>query len=395
MPYDLVLRNGTVIDPAQQLHRKLDVGISAGKIAALQEDIPLPEGKQVLDVTGKYVCPGLIDIHTHIYPGVTTWGIEADPTCLAHGVTTAVDAGSASWVTFPGFRELSINRSQTRVLCFIHISGIGLVYGPVGEMTDIAYAAPEETAEVVQENRDVALGVKVRQGGAQVGNNGVEPLRKAVQAAERAGVPVMVHMGAGVPLPAVLALLRPGDIVTHCFQGRGDTIVDEKGKLLPEVVEARKRGIIFDVGHGAGSLKFDTVRAAFEEHFYPDVISSDLHTLCIRGPVFDLPTTMSKFLHFGLSLDDVIAKTTIVPARAIGREKETGSLQVGMPADVAVFELQEGEFSFMDTHGATIQGRQKLVCAAVVRQGKLLDRQQYANYKPRALRAVEQRMLQR
>ncbi|MBI4640440.1 MAG: amidohydrolase/deacetylase family metallohydrolase, partial [Candidatus Tectomicrobia bacterium] len=351
MPYDLLLRGGIVVDPSQGIHKQLDVGVAQGKISRLQENIPSAEAAHAIDVSGKYVCPGLIDLHTHLYTGVTTWGIEADPTCLNHGVTTAVDAGSSSWITFPGFQELSIKRSKTRVLCFIHISGIGLTYGPVGEMREISFAAPEETAEIIQEHREVALGVKVRQAAAQVGTNGVEPLRKAVQAAEKANTRVMVHIGAGVPLPDVLALLRPGDIVTHCYQGRGDTIIDEGGTIVAQVNEARRRGIVFDVGHGAGSLKFDVVRAAFEKHFYPDVISTDLHTLCVNGPVFDLPTTMSKFLHFGLSLDDVVEKTTIAPAKAIGREGEMGSLKVGMPADIAVLDLLEGEFEFEDTHG--------------------------------------------
>ncbi|MBI2192133.1 MAG: amidohydrolase/deacetylase family metallohydrolase [Planctomycetes bacterium] len=393
MNYDLVVRGGTVIDPSQGLHKVADVGISRGRVAAIGSRLEAPPGARLLDARGKYVCPGLIDIHTHIYPYVTTWGVEADPTCLARGVTTPVDAGSSSWVTFAGFRELSIRRSRARVLGYIHISGIGLVYGPAGEMLDMRFAAPEETAACIEENRDAAVGVKVRQGRFQVGSNGVEPLRLAVKAAEMVRTGVMVHIGLGVPLPDVLAQLRPGDVVTHCYQGQGDGILDGSGKLLPPVVEARRRGVLFDVGHGAGSLKFDVVRSAFEQHFLPDVISSDLHSLNQEGPVFDLITTMSKFLHFGMGLDDVIEKTTVAAARAIGREGALGSLAVGREADLAVLETEEGAFDLKDTHGNVIQASRLIRCASVVRGGEVIDPSAYAGYRPRPPKPVEWRVI--
>lgn len=393
MDYDLIIRGGTIIDPSQGLHKLADLGISDGKVTAIGTNLSASSRTRFLEARGKYVCPGLIDIHTHIYPFVTTWGVEADPTCLARGVTTPVDAGSSSWVTFAGFRELSVKRSKARVLGYVHISGIGLVYGPVGEMLDMRFAAPEETAVCIEQNRDIAVGVKVRQGVFQVGSNGVDPLRMAVKAAELVRTSVMVHMGAGVPLPDVLSVLRPGDVVTHCYQGQGNSIVDDRGKLLPQVLEARKNGVIFDVGHGAGSLKFDVVRAAFEQHFLPDVISSDLHTLNQEGPVYDLITTMSKFLHFGMSLDDVIAKTTLAAARAIGRESSLGSISVGRDADIAVLALQEGKFEMKDTHGNVIQGRRLIRCADVVRGGEVIDLTAYAGYKPRSPRPTEWRLL--
>ena len=394
MKYDLVVKGGVVIDPSQRINCNMDVGIKGGKVAALEEDIKPEDASEVFDASGKFVTPGLLDIHIHVYVGVTTWGIEADPVCLLNGVTGAVDAGSPGWVTFPGFRELVVNRSRTRVLSFIHISGIGLVYGPVGEMLDMDYAAPDEVAQAIEENRDIAVGVKVRQGGGQVGQqNGVEPLRMAVRAAENSGTPLMVHIGAGVPLPDVLKLLRPGDIVTHCYQGRGDGIIDEKDNLLPEVIVARERGVIFDVGHGAGSFNFDTAKAAFEHHFLPDVISTDLHSLSIGGPVYDFPTTISKFLYMGMSLEDAIEKSTIAPARAVKREDEMGSLKVGYSADIGVFELLEGEFGFVDTHGQKATWDKKLSAVATIRNGNVCDKSKYDIEDRRPLSKVERAMM--
>jgi dihydroorotase len=371
MRYDILLKGGTVIDPAQRINDQRDVAIADGKIAVIENDIPERNAAQTVFVTGKYVTPGLVDIHAHVYAGVTTWGIKADPVCTTTGTTTIVDAGSPSWVTFPGFREFISQPARTQILTYIHISGIGLVYGPVGEMHELEYANPGRVAETLQKNRDITIGVKVRQGGAQVGNNGVEPLKLAIQAAEIADTTVMCHIGAGVPLPDVLKLMRPGDVITHCFQGRGDTILDEKGRVIPEAWSARADGVIFDVGHGAGSFQYETAQRAIEQGFISDVISTDLHTGNINGPVYDLQTTLSKFLHLGLSLEEVIEKSTIAAAKAIQREDELGHLKVGTVADVAVFDLIDGEFEFFDTHGTKFIGNQKLKADLTIRQGRL------------------------
>ena len=248
MKYDVLLKGGTVIDPAQQLRNQQDIAITDGKIVAIERDIPANQATQTVFVAGKYVTPGLVDIHAHVYAGVTTWGIKADPVCTTTGVTTIVDAGSPGWATFPGFRDYIAQAAQTRILTYIHISGIGLVYGPVGEMHEIEYADPGKVADTLMDNRDITIGVKVRQGKFQVGDNGVEPLKLAIKAAELAGTPVMCHIGAGVPLPTVLELMRPGDVITHCFQGRGDSIIDDKGRVIREAWSARDDGVIFDVG---------------------------------------------------------------------------------------------------------------------------------------------------
>lgn len=371
MKYDILLKGGTVIDAAQGLNAVRDVAIAAGVIAAVEPDIPEDAATQTVSVKDKYVTPGLVDIHTHVYYGVTTWGIRPDAVCPTAGTTTVVDAGSPSWATFPGFREFIAEPAQTNVLTYIHISGIGLVYGPVGEMFDMAYADPVRVAETLQQHRDITVGVKVRQGKGQVGDNGVEPLKRAIEAAARAETSVMCHIGAGVPLPDILKLLRPGDVITHCFQGNGDNIVDEKGRVIPEAWKAREDGIIFDVGHGAGSFHYEIAQRAMEQGFISDVISTDLHTGNINGPVYDLPTTLSKLMHLGLSLEDVIDKATFSAAKAIQREAQLGNLKVGTVADIAVFEVLEGEFEFFDAHGTKFIGNQKLKAALTIREGKI------------------------
>ena len=371
MNYDILLKGGTVIDAAQNLNAARDVAITGGVIAAIEGEIPEGAATQTINVKDKFVTPGLVDIHTHVYYGVTTWGIRADGVCSTAGTTTVVDAGSPSWVTFPGFREFIAEPAQTNILTYIHISGIGLVYGPIGEMHDIAYANPIRVAETLQAHRDMTVGVKVRQGKMQVGDNGVEPLKLAIEAAEQAETPVMCHIGAGVPLPDILRLLRPGDVITHCFQGNGDNIVDEKGRVIPEAWKAREDGIIFDVGHGAGSFRYEIAQRAMEQGFISDVISTDLHTGNINGPVYDLPTVLSKLMHLGLSLEDVIEKATFSAAKAIQREEELGHLKVGTVADVAVFEVLDGEFEFFDTHGTKFIGNKKLKAALTIREGKI------------------------
>jgi dihydroorotase len=366
---DLLVRGGRVVDPRSGTDGVRDIAVSAGRIVEIAPRLSHANAARTLDATGKIVTPGWVDIHAHTYWGATTWGILPDPVCLASGVTTIVDAGSPGWANFPAFRRWIVESANTRVLSFVHISGIGLTYALVGEMEDMRYASLGHTVATLHDHADIAVGVKVRQGSAQVGRNGVEPLRRAVAAAEAAGTRVMVHIGAGVPLPDVLALLRPGDIVTHCFQGRGDTIFDATGEFLPDVCTAREQGVLFDVGHGSGSFHYPTGRRAIEKGFLPDVISSDLHSISVFGPVYDLPTTASKFLHLGMTLPDVVRCVTLAPAAAIGRAEELGHLSVGAVADIAVFALEEGEFAFSDTHGICEKGTLRLHPYATVRAG--------------------------
>ncbi|MDA0712100.1 MAG: amidohydrolase/deacetylase family metallohydrolase, partial [bacterium] len=323
MSFDLLLKNATVIDPSQGIHGSFDVAVKEGRIAALAASLSDPAG-EVIDLSGKVLTPGWIDIHAHVFAGATTWGIHADALCLASGVTTVVDAGSPGWANFLAFRDHIVSPARTRVLTFVHISGIGLTYGPVGEMRDMSYADPERTAYTIDSHRDICVGVKVRLATNLVGQNGVEPLRQAVMAAEMAKTPVMVHMGAGVTVADTMAELRPGDIVTHCYRGDGDatlgdTILNAQGAIRPEVREARKRGILFDVGHGGGSFLFETAKTALSHHFLPDVISTDLHTGSVCDPVHSLPETASKLLNLGIPLTDIVRQTTSAAAQSIGR----------------------------------------------------------------------------
>ena len=368
--YDLVLEGAQVLDPSQDLNAVLDVAVRGNTIAALKEAIDAP-ARERINLHGKILTPGLVDLHTHVYAGVTTWGIKADAHCLATGVTTVVDAGSAGWANFMGLREYVAEPARTQVLAFVHVAGIGLTFGPLGELEDLRYADPERTAFVIRNWSDMCVGVKVRQARFQVGDNGVEPLRLALQAAEMAGVPVMVHIGAGVPLPEVLALLRPNDIVTHCYQGGGDTILGDAGRVIPAVWEARERGVLFDLGHGGGSFYFEVAKKALAQGFASDVISTDIHAHSFEDPVHSLPETACKLLNLGVSLAEVVRQTTAAPAAAIGRGGELGTLKPGTVADLAAFELREGEFEFSDVLDVRHTGPHMLEPVLTVRDGQV------------------------
>ena len=369
MIYDLLLSGANVIDPSQGINAIKDVALSDGIIAAVEDKIDPNQARQRIDLNGRILTPGWVDIHAHVYAGATTWGIKADAHCLATGVTTIVDAGSPGWATFIGFKEFIADPARTQTLAFVHISGIGLAYGPIGEMEDLRYGDPERTACVIQNWSDICVGVKVRQAQFQVGSNGIEPLILANRAAELVGVPVMVHIGAGVPLPDVLNQMRNGDIVTHCYQGHGDLVTDQDDKVLPEVWEAQKRGVLFDVGHGGGSFNFEVARNSLANGFCADVISTDIHANSVHRTVNSLADAGSKLMSLGLSLTEVVERTTTAAATAIGREKEIGTLRLGTVADLAAFEITEGEFVYYDCHRQENQGTQKIEPVLSVRAG--------------------------
>ncbi len=370
--YDLVIKNGVVVEPDQGTSERMDVAIQTGRIASVAPDIPPDSAWEALDVSGHLVTPGLIDIHVHVYPGVSHYGVPPDATCLARGVTTACDAGSAGADTFDGLRRYVIDVSETRVLAFLNISAIGMVSPLDNELEDLRHASPERAIGVVERNRDVIQGIKVRLSRRHVGPNGLEPLRLARRAAEAVGMPIMVHVGdTPSPLGEILQELRPGDLVTHCFHGRAHGVLDGEGKVLPEVAEAARTGIIFDVGHGVGSFSFDVARKALAQGLRPATISSDLHHYNVNGPVFDLATTMSKFLALGRPLEEVVAKTTSVPAGLLGLADRLGFVREGFLADLAVFKLAQGAFEFEDSMKEKVLGRQKLEPVAVIRRGRI------------------------
>jgi dihydroorotase len=320
----------------------------------------------VREIGGKYVCPGLIDLHGHWYEG-NLYGV--DPLiCLNHGVTTAVDAGSTGYANFPEFRRTVLDRCLTDVLAFVHISFMGLHAPFAEELMDLRYARPQETAAVIEKHRERAVGVKVRMG-SMTANHGPAALDMALSAAGEAAVPLMVHISSGAEEAEILRRLRPGDILTHCFHGRGNRMIYET--IIPEAREARNRGVYFDVGHGCGSFSWETARRAFEHHFYPDTISTDLHRYCVAEPLcVSLPQVMSKMMCIGMSLEDAILKTTAVPAKVLGREREIGTLEAGAQADVLVFDLETGDFPFTDTHLKVRNGSTRIVPRLVVKSGR-------------------------
>jgi dihydroorotase len=367
--YSLVLRNGHVIDPSQSLNRVTDVAVRDGHIADIGD--ALGPGVVEKDLAGKYVCPGLIDLHGHWWEG-SSWGIDPD-ICLNHGVTTVVDAGTTGFINFPVFRKTQVNAATIRVLAFVNISAIGIPTTLVGELEDIRFARPLETRLTIEANRDICVGVKLREG-TMTGTHGIEAMDKALEAADCASLPLMVHITKGADTRHILRKLRPGDIVTHCFQGRGDGILNDGDKrLLPEVVDARKRDVLFDVGHGAGAFSWDTARRAFEYFFYPDTISTDLHRFSIARWAYDMPSVMSKFLHIGMSLEDVILKSTWAPAKALGRGGELGTLKPGAAADILVFELEEGCFPLEDTHLRTEPASRRIKPFLTIKGGMIIE----------------------
>ena len=377
LKYDLVIANGEVLDPSQKLRGKRDIGIKHGQIAGIETSIPAARAVQRIDAAGKLVTPGLVDLHTHLVPHLGI-GLPADELVGITAVTTAVSAGDAGWQTFGAVRHYAIPQARTRIFAFVHIASIGLAGGLApGEMLNIDYANVDGCAKAVIENPDIALGVKVRITDTVVGQNGLEPLRRAIRAAELVGkgVPVMCHIGAAPgSLSDLLDLLRPGDILTHAYSGAGNNTV-QNGQLLPAARAAKQRGVIFDVGHGGGSFDYTVCEPALQQGAVPDTISSDIHAVSINTPGYPtLPNVMSKFLNLGMPLEDVVAKTTVEPAKIIGRVPGLGTLRLGAPADVAVFDLVDGPVEFVDTRNNTRNGTKKLLPVLTVKAGRPFGR---------------------
>jgi len=340
--------------------RRADVAVRDGRVVAVEPGITGP-AREVLDVQGKLVTPGLVDLHTHVHPGGTYWGIDPDPVAWASGVTTWVDAGSAGAYTIDSF--LAAARYRVRVASLLNISAVGLT-GAMGESRDPANCDPDLAAETLRRHPGLR-GVKVRMDRFNVGGNGVEPLRRAVEAAGTR--PVMVHIGAPPPsVGEVLPLLRPGDIITHCASG----LATARGGLDPAMLTGYQRGIVFDIGHGAGGFAFDVAQAQLDAGMPPHTISTDLHQRCLHGPAFDLPTTMAKLLALGMGLPEVLAAVTGNPARALGLD--AGTLAPGAAADIAVFSLEEGSFPLADVHGQVRVGRLRLRNELTLLAGKPL-----------------------
>jgi dihydroorotase len=380
--FDVIVRGGRVVDPSQDLDTIADVGIRGQRIAAIGADLVATGVRgEVVDARGLVVTPGWIDLHTHVYWGGAPLGIEPDPHCLQRGVTTAVDAGTAGASTFPGFKRYVIDVSATRIVAMLNISMIGMTPDrgafaeAIGELEDVRLAAVDRAIEVARDYADVITGIKVRMSIAQTGNDAGrarEVLRRARQAADAIGKPIMVHIGlSAISVDEILSSLVRGDIVTHVYHGGAEGVLDEGGLVRPSVRAAVERGVNFDVGHGRGSFNWRVARTALEQGLLPGTISSDIHLWNIAGPVFDLATTASKLLHLGLPLPEVVRRVTATPAACIGMAGLLGTLAPGSPADVSVFRLAEGEWTFRDSSLAEETGGMRLEPVAVVRGGRV------------------------
>ncbi|HJU32055.1 MAG TPA: amidohydrolase/deacetylase family metallohydrolase [Hyphomicrobiaceae bacterium] len=374
MTYDLILRGGRVIDPSQNLDAISDVAFAGGKVAKVGPRLEAASGTMVRDVSGLIVAPGLIDLHTHVYWGGTSLGIDAEEFCRTSGVTTSVDTGSAGPGNFAGFRKHVIDRSQVRILAYLHVSHAG-IFGfsnrvMVGESEEIRLMNPIDAVEVANANRDVIVGIKVRVGLHASGRSGAVPLQIALEVADAVGMPLMAHIDHPPPsYEEVIGMLRPGDILTHAFRPFPNSPATHQGTVKKEVLDARKRGVKFDIGHGKGSFAFKTARAMLANGFLPDTISSDVHQLCIDGPAYDQVTTMSKFLCIGMELRDVIAASTVNAAMALKRP-ELGSLKPGSAGDATLLSVKEGSFDYVDVVGEHLAGNRRIVSEGVVVAGR-------------------------
>jgi dihydroorotase len=364
--FDLVIKGGEVLDPSQGLRGKRDVGMRFGRIEALEADIPAARANRVMNAAGRLVVPGLIDLHSHVF--TTGIGIPPDELVPYQGTTTAVSAGDAGASTFATYRRYTTAQSRTRIYAFVHIANIGLSAFPVGELFNIDFAQTEVAAKTLADNADIAIGIKVRMSQNVIARHGLEPLKRAIRACELSGTNgrVMCHIG-GVETVAlmsqILETLRPGDILTHCYSGAPNdagqfTNIVQEGKLLPAALDAKKRGVLFDVGHGGGSFDYTIAEAAIAQGCPPDTVSSDIHVYSGNSPGQPYLTwVMSKFLNMGFSLEQVVTMATATPAKIINRMPRHGTLQVGAPADATLLEVVNGPVEFVDTRNNKRQGK--------------------------------------
>lgn len=376
MQYDLLLTGGEVLDPGAGLRGVMDVGIAGGRIVAVDAALPSAQARRTLSVKGKLVVPGLVDMHAHVLVNGHDMGIHTDRYCRGSGVTTLCDAGSTGSANFTALRDVLDHHVRTRVRAFVNLSAIGISgTSRGGELQHLPYADPEGCARTISENPDLAIGVKLRFGPGLVWEYSAEPVKLARRTADMAGgVPMMMHItDSPVPLPELIAHMKPGDIVTHCYHGRNHGIMgQEKQFVLKEVVEAQRAGIVFDCAHGRNHFNFRMIEKALDQGFLPDTISTDLTlTSATRGPVWDLPTTMTKLLHFGMPLDEIVRRATAAPARIMGYEGTVGTLKPGANADVTVLELRDGNFELRDTDGDTVTAKRRLLAHLTVKDGRV------------------------
>lgn len=401
LKYDLVLKGGEVIDPSQDLRGVRDVAFRDGKVAAVAPDILTEDARHVVDVSGKIVTPGLVDIHGHYFEKIVPFATSADSVCLPNGVTTSVDAGSSGWTHFDGLREFILERQKTRLTALVNLSALGMLstyreggFGPTigvsggpqvllsaesaGELMDLRFAQVEETIRCIQDNPNVAIGVKIRLDIDISGEANVIPaLERARQVADTTGTFVMVHVArVPVPLATVFEHLRPGDIVTHIFHSAKNNVLGDNGRIRSEVWEAKSKGIVLDIGADRSNYGVDVSRAAIEQGFLPTTISSDVTqkrlTNLIPGldrVIYMLPELMTMFMGLGMSLEEVVSATTWIGAKAIGQEGVLGTLKQGAAGDAAVFEMEKGDFAYDDSEGSEVRTGERIAPVLTVKDG--------------------------
>jgi dihydroorotase len=404
MQFDLLIKGGEVVDLEAGYNGKMDVAIKRDRIAAVDANIPEDAAFQVIDATGRYITPGLIDFHAHVYEGVTYWGVNADAVGSQSGVTTWVDAGSAGAMTLQGFRDFIVEPSQVKIYAFVNISYIGLV-GQNYELSNPEYCNVELLKRIVKLNPDLVVGIKIR-AGESGGGTDLVPFERARRAADELGLPIMMHLSTEPPdVETALSYMKPGDIVTHCFTGQSMRMIDENGDLLPAAQEAWERGVIMDLGHGAGSLSFNTAEALTSKGYWPDIVSTDIHHLSIVGsslmlddpgkghvfadrseaedaasvsvkvkgewdPSFSLLTCMDKMLYLGMSFPEVVRATTTRPAEMLDLKGEIGTLKPGARADIAGLVVEDENVELRDIHGEVRYGTQKVRHAMTILDGR-------------------------
>lgn len=374
--YDLVLKGGRVLDERNGVDGVFDVAVKAGRIAVVGKDLAA-KASRVEDVSGCIVAPGLIDIHTHVYHKATSLSIDPGFISRRSATTTLIDAGSAGAGNYDGFRDYVMAQSPYRIFAFLNVSFPG-IFGfdkdvSIGEATLREMLPVDRCIAKIEANRDRIIGVKVRIGGPVTGELGLGALELALEAANAVKLPLMTHIGTAPPSYAdVVSMLRPGDILTHCFRPAPNSALDDDGTVLKAVREARERGILFDIAHGMGAFGYETAEGALRQGFLPDLISSDVHVIAVEGPGYDLLHTMSKLLNCGLTLPQVIGMSTSRPALAI-RKPELGHLGVGAPADITVLKQVESNYVFEDVVGARRQGSTLLQPVAVYLAGRPME----------------------
>jgi|TARA_B110000438_G_scaffold182648_1_gene174575 dihydroorotase len=371
--YDLLLTNGRILDPSQNIDSIADIAFKDGKVQEISSTLDKEKASQIRDISGKLVTPGLIDLHTHIYWGGTSIGI--DPTDYARrcGTTTMIDAGTAGAGNFAGFKAHIIEPCEPRILAYLNISFAGIFAFSdtvmIGESEDIRLLHPRACLNVAKLHKDFLVGIKVRVGAKASGSMGYAPLDIALEVAEEAGLPVMCHLDWPPPnTKDVVSRLRPGDVLTHCFRPFPGAPTKGDGAIKEEIIAARERGVIFDIGHGVGSFGFATAETMLKAGFLPDAISSDVHSLSIKGPAYDQLVTLSKFLHLGMELKDIIAASTTGPAKAI-RRPDLGTLSPGSIGDATILKINNTRTDYVDSLGETRTGDAAFKLEGIVLNG--------------------------